>query len=197
MTQTIIIVDKAGSLRPLSVKNYQVEELYKKCGFKNANGFALRAEWSVVFAGQTYLVQMYGKTDGKATMENKYDFPPPADTPLFFGSCALVGMKQDNTTSNHFVSINLSVELWTQLYEQLFGGFEDLGDNEEEDEEEEDELEHVPKCMKTKTGYLKDGFVVDDSDNSKSNDDDEDKKEEEEDTDDDHVGSELSEESYI
>ena len=34
---------------------------------------------------------------------------------------------------------------------------------EEEDEEEEDELENIPAEMKTKSGYLKDGFVVDDN----------------------------------
>lgn len=37
MTQslTIIIVDKGGSLKTLTVKDYKVDDLYKKCGFKN------------------------------------------------------------------------------------------------------------------------------------------------------------------
>jgi hypothetical protein len=33
-----------------------------------------------------------------------------------------------------------------------------------EDENEEDELANIPESMKTKDGYLKDGFVVDDDD---------------------------------
>ena len=33
---TIIIVDKGASLKTLTVKDYKVEELYKKCGFKKA-----------------------------------------------------------------------------------------------------------------------------------------------------------------
>jgi len=45
----------------------------------------------------------------------------------------------------------------------LFGGFENLADTAKEDEEEEDELANIPAEMKTKTGYLKDDFVVEDS----------------------------------
>ena len=212
MTQslTIIIVDKGGSLKTLTVKDYKVEELYKKCGFKKSDGFNLQVEWPVKLDGQRYLVQMYGKLDGKANMENKYDFPPPVDKNLYFGSCALVGMIRDD--SNNRAHINLSIELWNKIYEKLFGGFEDLALTCAEDEEEEDELENIPKNMKTKKGgYLKDGFVVDSSDAeeeaSGSDDEDEDDSDEpSEDTGDvegeeelvlEDVGSELSEESYI
>jgi hypothetical protein len=206
---TIIIVDKGGSLKTLTVKDYKVEELYKKCGFKKSEGFTLQVEWPVKLEGQRYLIQMYGKLDGKANMENKYDFPPPVDKNLYFGSCALVGMIRDD--SNNRAHINLSVELWKKIYEKLFGGFEDLALTCNEDEEEEDELENIPKNMKTKTGgYLKDGFVVDSSDTEEdecSGSDDEDESDEptedsgEGDGDEEivleDVGSELSEESYL
>ena len=208
---TIIIIDKGGSLKTLTVKDYKVDELYKKCGFKKIDGFNLQVEWPVKLDGQRYLVQMYGKLDGKANMENKYDFPPPIDKNLYFGSCALVGMIRDD--SNNREHINLSIELWNKIYEKLFGGFEDLALTCAEDEEEEDELENVPKNMKTKKGgYLKDGFVVDSSDaeeesfDSDKGDDEDESDEPSEDTGDteaeeeivlEDVGSELSEESYI
>ncbi len=83
---TIVIVDKSASLKTLNVKDYNVEELYKKCGFKKSDGFILQVEWPIKLDGKKYIVQMYGKLDGKANMENKYDFPPPVDTKLFFGS---------------------------------------------------------------------------------------------------------------
>jgi hypothetical protein len=200
---TIIIIDKGATLKTLTVKDYKVEELYKKCGFKQTNGFALQVEWPVKLDGQKYLVQMYGKLDGKANMENKYDFPPPVDKNLYFGSCALVGMLRDD--SNNKSLINLSIELWNKIYEKLFGGFEDLALTCGEDDDEEDELENVPKNMKTKKGgYLKDGFVVDSSDTeevSGSGTDDEEEDVSEEPTDGEElnleeVGSELSEESY-
>jgi hypothetical protein len=203
MTQlTIIIIDKGGSLKTLTVKDYKVEELYKKCGFKKADGFELQVEWPVKLNSQKYLLQMYGKLDGKANMENKYDFPPPVDKKLYFGACAVVGLVRDD--SNNVDYINLSIELWNKLYEKLFGGFDDLALTCNEDEDEEDELEDIPKHMKTKTGgYLKDGFVVDSSDAEEESfySSDEPVESEEIDGDDDialeDIGSELSEESYV
>jgi hypothetical protein len=206
---TIIIIDKCASLKTLNVKDYRVDELYKKCGFKKMEGFALQVEWPVKLDGQRYLIQMYGKLDGKANMENKYDFPPPVDKNLYFGSCALVGMVRDD--SNNRSNINLSVELWNKIYEKLFGGFEDLTLTCAEDEDEEDELDNIPKSLKTKQGgYLKDGFVVDSSDadenegGSESDDDDDESDElsesgelEGEDIELEDIGSELSEESYL
>jgi hypothetical protein len=207
MTQslTIIIIDKGASLKTLTVKDYKVEELYKKCGFKKADGFNLQVEWPVKLDGQRFLIQMYGKLDGKANMENKYDFPPPVDKILYFGSCVLVGaLRDDDNTRSH---INLSIELWNKIYEKLFGGFEDLTLTCTEDDNEEDELANVPKNMKTKKGgYLKDGFVVDSSDTEEAS-----CSEEEEDVDSEEptdssgeggelileeIGSELSEEAY-
>ena len=41
-----------------------------------------------------------------------------------------------------------------------------MADTIEEDDNEEDELENIPDEMKTKDGYLKDGFVVEDDSDS-------------------------------
>ena len=62
----------------------------------------------------------------------------------------------------------------------MFGGFEDLDATAEEDDKEEDELEDIPDDMKTKEGYLKDGFVVDGDDDIEDEDDDFSELEEEE-----------------
>ena len=201
---TIIIIDKGASLKTLTVKDYKVEELYKKCGFKKSTDFNLQVEWPVKLDGQKYLIQMYGKLDGKANMENKYDFPPPVDKKLYFGSCVLVGMLRDD--SNNRSHINISIDLWNKIYEKLFGGFESLTVTCIEDEEEEDELQNVPKNMKTKNGgYLKEGFVVDSSDAEEdvagSETEDEDEEISDEPTDEptdveEEIGSELSEEAY-
>ena len=99
---------------------------------------------------------MYAKTTGRANSENKYEFPPPVDNELYFGSVALLAFSQDDEI------LDLYSETWEKIYEDLYGGFEDLG---EEDSSEEDELEDVPDEFKTKEGYLKDGFVVPDDNN--------------------------------
>jgi hypothetical protein len=209
MTQNIsvIIVDKSASLKSLTIKDYKEEELYKKCGFKKVDGFVKQTEWGVKIDGKKYVVAVFAKTEGKANSENKYDFPPPVDTVLFFGSCALVcSVKKDDTA---WELSSLSLELWEKMYEKLFGGFEDLAATCAEDEEEEDELDNIPASKKTKQGYLKDGFVVDsessDDKEEYGSDDDEDEDEDEDEEEEDgpeevleleDIGSELSEEEY-
>jgi hypothetical protein len=198
----IIIVERLGSLKLLSVKDFKLEELYKKCGFKKAEDFTKQTEWNIKYDSKKYFIQVYGKTDGRANSENKYDFPPPIDNKLFYGSCAIVGQIRKDDGSKMYT--NLSILIWNKIYEKLFGGFEDLATTSKEDEEEEDELENIPKEKKTKEGYLKDGFVVDSSDDNNSecvsseddgpndnNDNNENSEHEIED-----IGSELSEESY-
>lgn len=209
MTQNlgVIIVEKIGSLKSLTIKDYKEEELYKKCGFKKADGFEKHTEWKMKMEGKKYIVSAYGKTEGKANMENKYDFPPPIDNTLFFGSCLLLCtlLKDDGKKE----PISLSLEQWEKMYEKLFGGFEDLTTTAAEDEAEEDELEGVPASKKTKNGYLKDGFVVDSDSDEKDEEYDSDEEDEDEDESEDtdengqideivleDIGSELSEESY-
>lgn len=146
--------------------------MYKKCGFKKEEGFERQVEWKLKMDGNKYYVHVYAKTDGRANSENKYDFPPPIDTKLFYGNCAIVAqMKSKDHTQEY---IDLSVPLWDKIYEKLFGGFEDLTTTAKEDEEEEDELDDIPEEEKTKHGYLKDGFVVDSSETDDIADDDDD-----------------------
>jgi len=200
----VIIVEKVGTLKSLAIKDFKLEELYKKCGFKKGDDFLKQAEWSSKMDGKKYYIEVYGKTDGRPGAENKYDFPPPIDSALFFGSCALVGYSKDEDGKKKFSNLTLSI--WNKAYEKLFGGFEDLN---EDDEEEEDELKAVPKSKKTKQGYLKDGFVVDGSESDTDeciNDDEESIYETESESESnsgsdsklyvEDVGSELSEEEY-
>jgi hypothetical protein len=123
-------------------------------------------------------VELWARNDGQANQENKYDFPPPVDSELFFGSCALLAR------DSNLNIVDLTVEKWNKVYEHLFGGFETLADNEDDDDEEEDELDNVPSSMKTKDGYLKDGFIIEDAledgIDSDNNDDEEDGEDEDE-----------------
>lgn len=206
---TIIIVEKTGTLKPLSIKDFKVEDLFKKCGFKKGDDFIKQVEWNAKYDGKKYFIEVYAKSEGRANSENKYDFPPPIDTKLFFGSCAILAYLKQQDGSKLYT--DLSLQLWNKIYEKLFGGFEDLAATAAEDEEEEDELVNVPKEKKTKQGYLKDGFVVDSSDTEENvsgsgsedleedvdeEDDSEETEESEEDIVIEELGSELSEESY-
>lgn len=209
----IVIVEKTGQLKLLSIKDFKEEELFKKCGFKKDEDFKKQHQWNIKINSEKYIAQVFAKTEGRANSENKYDFPPPIDTKLFFGNCAIVCQKQDVNKNGKFIYSNLTIELWEKMYEKLFGGFEDLAATAEEDENEIDELKNIPKEKKTKSGYLKDGFVVDSSEteeeydgssNSDENDDEDsndnstslEQTKEGEEVELEDVGSELSDEEY-
>ena len=199
---TIVIVEKTGTLKSLSIKDFKVEDLYKKCGFKKGEDFLKQVEWNAKYDGKKYFIEVFAKTEGRGNSENKYDFPPPIDAKLFFGSCTILAYLKQNDGSKLYT--DLSIQLWSKIYEKLFGGFEDLSATAVEDDAEVDELANVPKEKKTKQGYLKDGFVIDSSDTEENisgsgseEDIDEDETEEsEEDIVVEDLGSELSEESY-
>jgi hypothetical protein len=154
---TILIVDKTGNIKESNIKQFSEDELYKKAGFKSNNGFQEFITWDITINEVKYAVALYGKTTGKANTENKYEFPPPADNTLFFGNCILVNKV------NH-IATNLTEKEWTMIYEQLYGGFEDLDDENDETEEDTEEEEVVLNIKKTKDGYVKDDFIIDDDD---------------------------------
>ena len=201
---TIIIVDKTGVLKTLHVKDFNTDDLFKKCGFKKNDDFVQQTEWGVKIPSEKnkIYIRIFAKTTGRANNENKYDFPPPIDNKLFFGNCAIVAQIRDTPTT--FKHLDLTIPLWDKIYEKLFGGFEDLSASAKEDEEEEDELQHVASDKKTKDGYLKDGFVVDsDTDETEQSDSNEDSSEPNEEVVNDDganveidIGSELSEDDY-
>ena len=209
----ILLVQKGGEIKQKKIKDINSDSLYKKCGFRKNTDFEKRTTWEVTIGDTKYYIELWAKVNGKANTENKYDFPPPVDNELYFGTCCLVSVIPNKNTF-----LDLTVELWSKIYEQLFGGFENL---DSEEEMSEDELESIPAELKTKNGYLKDGFVVDDNlicedeendeDEEEDDDDDEDEEadtivltidedeeeEEEEDEDEeDESGSELMAEAY-
>ena len=182
----IVIVSKSGSLSESIVetnKEATLEELTillaKKCGNKKSDGFSCyhtykyknkskkktdKGASAAASASAMIYVDVWCKTDGRAGQENKYELPPPIDEIIFFGNIALVARIDKQT------ACDLSIDLWSKIYEKLFGGFEDLAATAQEDENEIDELAFVPASKKTANGYLKDGFVVDDSLGSGSSD---------------------------
>ena len=67
----IIIVERLGSLKTLSIKDFKQEDLYKKCGFKKSEDFNKQTEWSVKFEGKKYCIQVFAKAEGRSNSENK------------------------------------------------------------------------------------------------------------------------------
>ena len=153
---TILAIEKTGVVKEISLKTFAENELYKKAGFKTDSGFKCMHQWTIetTDTNKKTVISVYGKTSGRAGQENKYDFPPPIDNTLFFGTCILVAnISIENNTCD-----SLTSSKWNTIYEALFGGFEDIGD--EDSEISEDDID--PDVKRTKNGYVKDGFIVDD-----------------------------------
>ena len=152
----ILIVEKTGNIKELTIKTFNESELYKKAGHSTATGFKSYTQWQIKdLEGKSYNISVYGKTTGRANQENKYEFPPPIDNTLFFGNCAIVNFNDEQEP------VSLTSDEWDSIYEHLYGGFEDIEDDEEESTDGDDEYAVLPV---TKNGYAKDGFVVDDDD---------------------------------
>jgi hypothetical protein len=203
----IIIIEKNGTVKQSSVKDLTKDAIYKKCGLKNDSGFEKRTTWNTIIGSEKVALELWAKDDGKAGTENKFELPEPIDKNLYFGTMVVVRVNSNGNI------IDVKSELWNKVYDKLMGDFDDL-DEVEDEEDDEDELATVSKSMKTKSGYLKDGFVVetnsedeeDVGDNEEDEDeyeDDDDEEDEDEDDDDEEEleedcseGSELDEESY-
>jgi hypothetical protein len=169
MTVTVLIVEKNGTIQECELKTYNEAELYKKAGLKSATGFELQTEWGAEIDGKSYSVSVFGKDTGRAGQENKYEFPPPIDSVLLFGSCILVNKENNKATS-------ISKTEWNKVYEHLFGGFDDIGD--EDSELSEDDADD--DVSRTKEGYVKDDFIVDDDEEDYESDKSEESEEESE-----------------
>ena len=148
-----IVVSKTGALKEIYLIDTELnKEHYKKaCSTPPTydKSFKQQAAWHVKKYSRS--VELWARTDGRAGQENKYEFPPPVDELLFFGDCLLVSRAP-------FTAV-----LWKKIHAHLFGGFDDLTQSADNDDAESDELENVPEKKKTRHGYLKDGFIVDDS----------------------------------
>jgi len=148
----IILVKKTGELQEINYDSSS-ESLYKKADNKKPDNFKSVVRWDIEQKNAIYSYIVFGNKEGKANYENKYEFPPPIDNLLLFKSCIIVKTKDDQY-------YDLLLEEWLHVYEKLYGGFEDLISEDESEEEYEGEL--------TRTGYAKDGFVVDEESDSLS-----------------------------
>ena len=175
--KSVVLISKGGAVKSEKIKTFKLADIYKKCKFRKKDDFSLRHTWNY----KNNWFSVFAKDKGRSNSENKYDLPPPIDTNLYFGTMILIKHKNKKPKNNEV--LDFTKEEWLKLYEKLFGGFEDLGD---EDSYSEDE-EEIPDELKTKHGYLKDGFVVssegDEEDEDYVPNDDEEEDEDEDDVD--------------
>ncbi len=88
----VIIIEKNANKKEinLNIENINIKHFSQTCGFRKFNDFENHIIWEVEFEDNIYDIYLFGKANGRANTENKYDFPPPVDNMLFFGNCLLV-----------------------------------------------------------------------------------------------------------
>lgn len=176
----VVLIDKTGEVSDSLIKNFNEEELYKKVGLKNPKHFECVGKecWKMTYDKQPFVLSVYGKTDGRESTINKFEFPPPLDVlptskPHIYGTVVIVNRDEKGNVQD------IRSKQWLAIYEQLLGGIDDL--DEESDEESDEETPVNPD----KNGYEKDGFIVSDDEEEEEDDEDDDEDEDDDDEDDD------------
>lgn len=145
----IIIITKFGEIECKNTKCTEQSQIFKLCNYKTNTDFKCVHTYNI----NDSQYSVYGKEKGRANSENKYEFPPPIDSKLFFGTMCIFKSVNGNYE-------NLSKEEWENVYEALYGGFDDINSSEEEERSMDSEIYDDNEY--TKEGYLKDDFIVDD-----------------------------------
>ena len=76
------------------------------------------------------VISMYCWSEGSESKINKHDLPPPIDNELYYGDILVLRHENGNL-------LDLSKDSYNKFYEDAFGGFEDIEDDEELSSEEE------------------------------------------------------------
>lgn len=152
-----ILVSKRGTLKEVRTSESEYSKICKTPP-TYASAFKRQTSWKI--KKYSAVIELWARANGRAGQENAYEFPPPVDETLFFGDCILVSRKYESGTAGSCAP--LTIAGWKKMYARLFGGFDDMLKLADADENEIDELEHISDKKKTRDGYLKDSFIVDD-----------------------------------
>jgi hypothetical protein len=152
MTKYVFVCKNGDVEQKITKTQIEDEKIFKLCNYKNPSGFEKLHCFPLNKNDTENGYEVYGKKSGRANSENKYEFPPPIDTELYFGSLCILKREDENIT-------DLTLDEWSSVYESLFGGFEDIEDS---DEERSVDSEVYSSDEYTKEGYHKDSFIIDD-----------------------------------
>lgn len=156
MSKYVFICKNGEIEQKQTKKEIEIDNIFKLCNYKSNSGFSKLHSFPIISKGTNETIniencyEVYGKKAGRANSENKYEFPPPIDTELYFGSLCVLKKENDEI-------VDLTIDEWSSVYDSLFGGFEDI---EESDEERSMDSEVYSSDEYTKEGYHKNSFIV-------------------------------------
>lgn len=151
MTKYVFVCKNGDIEQKVTKHEITNEKIFKLCNYKNSTTFEKLHYFTRENNDSGIEYEIYGKKTGRANSENKYEFPPPIDKELYFGSLCILKREKGEI-------IDLDVDEWYSLYDSLFGGFEDIEDS---DEQRSLDTEVYSSDEYTKEGYLKNSFIID------------------------------------
>jgi len=171
---TIVIIIEKENIKENKIDH--LNDLYKKCKFKKADDFNEIKVWNF----NKKIIKLFGKTSGKKTSKNLYNFPD-INTSIY-GSCALVCYENnelvdikisfwedfknqkdkilnnlDNKNTNIFNQINIE----NKLYKEEIESDDDKDYKDEKDKDYKDDKEK--ECDKDKEDDIEDYDEIDDN----------------------------------
>ena len=105
MTQ-FLKIEKNGDIKNSKISD--INELYKKCGFRKNTGFEKITNWEKNIDGNNINIELWGRTSGKNNFKNNYTFPESFNKSIY-GNCSLIHKQNDKI-------IDLSEELWNKMH---------------------------------------------------------------------------------
>jgi len=184
MTQ-FLKIEKNGTIKICKISN--INELYKKCGFRKNDGFEKITNWEKNINGNNINIELWGRITGKNSLKNNYIFPDSLNKSIY-GNCSLI-YKQNDTI------IDLTEELWNKMH--IVGVSEATPiENVLTTELSKINNQNINNQNIQKEKKEKKEKNTDDNDDNDDDDDDDDISISDDD-DDDYSNSELQEESYL
>jgi hypothetical protein len=152
----VLIITKSGIIKEFPLNHTTNEEdFYKIVGLKKQDkNFKKYSNWVI----DKYCISVYAIESGRSGQENKYEFPPPIDSKLFYGNCLIVNYDGDNEETKKIK--NLTKNEWIVILEKLYSGYwsvesddeniDDI-DSDNDFEEESDNESEIEESMVNNT----------------------------------------------
>lgn len=102
----IIKIDKTGNIKYDNISN--INEIYKKCGYRKINDFDKITTWQKNIDNKTINIELWGRIKGKNNIKNTYIFPQSFNT-IIYGNCALINIENNQL-------FDLTEKLWNKMY---------------------------------------------------------------------------------
>jgi len=99
-------IEKNGDIKNSKISD--INELYKKCGFRKNTGFEKITNWEKNIDGNNINIELWGRTSGKNNFKNNYTFPESFNKSIY-GNCSLINRENDQM-------VDLNEELWNKMH---------------------------------------------------------------------------------